>query len=406
MDDSTGTCNDFQPNCERPVSELLKLMEADAQLWNNLLYCTGGKLELSKCSFHILHFEFRPDGRPIASLDKYDNKIQLTDLETHTTVPIASKRAFDPHLTLGHLKSPTTQGKSALQNLLRKADRVSLLICTSPITRQGAYLAYQTVYLPTVRYTLPQSYFSRKTLDQAQCTSIHKLIAKCGYNRHTARALIYAPTAYAGGGFVPWYLLQGEGQIQQFIKHWRTDTLVSKTLRIAVSWLQWQAGWHRSVLEDTTSPILYLECRWLTSLRGFLQTIRGSLLLDQPFVQRRERQHDIYNKLTSILSGWLFSTWRRKSGRPSSGHYCPAGCLTCRNFPGKMIQMWRGIVTGEEKGERGRGKRGEILWRMLSGRVLWEEKISDALKLASNGFPFRMFVRNLVPFCCQELQTG
>jgi len=59
VDDSTGTCNDYQPMGECSLETLAERMQHDAQLWNDLLFCSGGRLELGKCSFHILHFQFK-----------------------------------------------------------------------------------------------------------------------------------------------------------------------------------------------------------------------------------------------------------------------------------------------------------------------------------------------------------
>jgi hypothetical protein len=162
VDDSTGTCNDFQPQSEAPLSELMQRMEYDAQLWSNILYCTGGKLELPKCSFHVLSFQFRPNGKPVPILDNYPNKIHITDMETQESIPILSKRPFETHKTLGHFKSPTSNQRQALHDIQTKAERLALLISMSPINRQGAALAYHTVYLPTIQYTLPQFSFPRR----------------------------------------------------------------------------------------------------------------------------------------------------------------------------------------------------------------------------------------------------
>jgi hypothetical protein len=120
VDDSTGTCNDFQPQVEAPLSELFKKMEYDAELWSNLLYCSGGKLELPKCSFHVLQFQFQANGQPVPTIEKYDNQIHVHDLDTLEKVPIPSKRAFEVHKTLGHFKSPASKPKIALQNIVEK----------------------------------------------------------------------------------------------------------------------------------------------------------------------------------------------------------------------------------------------------------------------------------------------
>jgi hypothetical protein len=82
VDDSTGTCNDFRPQEQAGTAEIAKRMQHDAQAWNDLLWCSGGKLELSKCSFHVLEFEFDADGTPHPIIPAPDYDILLQDAET------------------------------------------------------------------------------------------------------------------------------------------------------------------------------------------------------------------------------------------------------------------------------------------------------------------------------------
>jgi hypothetical protein len=53
VDDSTGQVNDFLSNEQPAPTTLLAKMQYDAQLWNNLLFTSGGDLELPKCSYHV-----------------------------------------------------------------------------------------------------------------------------------------------------------------------------------------------------------------------------------------------------------------------------------------------------------------------------------------------------------------
>jgi hypothetical protein len=46
------------------LTELLEKMKQDAQLWHDLLWCSGGKLELPKCRYHVMHHEFENSGIP------------------------------------------------------------------------------------------------------------------------------------------------------------------------------------------------------------------------------------------------------------------------------------------------------------------------------------------------------
>jgi hypothetical protein len=87
--------------------------------------------------------------------------------------------------------------------------------------------------------------------------------------------------------------IQGGGQILHFIKHWRTDTIISSTLRIDVAWCQWQAGTSTSILA-TLADILYLEARWIPSLREALRNFGAILVTDNEFVPCPERDDDKY----------------------------------------------------------------------------------------------------------------
>ena len=295
VDDSTGTCNDFQPQTQASTADIAKRMQQDAQAWNDLLWCSGGKLELSKCSFHVLEFEFDADGTPHPILPAPDYDILLQDAETDEAIKIKPKRADEPHKTLGHWKSPAEpKQRKQLQELLERAKNTMALIAISPLTRAGTVQAYNGIYVTTLKYVLPQCFFTDKQLDQTERKTIQPILARCGYNRNTATALRYTPTTYAGCGLTRWATLQGEGQIGLFLKHWRTTTMISHVLRIAISWSQWQAGIPKSILKDTTTPTPHLESRWMTSLRRFLAKINASIHLDHPKTVPDERDGDIY----------------------------------------------------------------------------------------------------------------
>jgi hypothetical protein len=87
------------------------------------------------------------------------------------------------------------------------------------------------------------------------------------------------------------------------IKHWRTDTLISMTLRIDLAWSQWRAGTAQPILEDITIPLLYLECRYLSSTRLFLRDLGGQIRVDETFTQSKERANDIFIMDFAISSG-------------------------------------------------------------------------------------------------------
>lgn len=180
-------------------------MEHAAQLWNDILFTSRGILELGKCSFHLLHFNFKPDGtpQPILNLPE-EYKIQIRHPITADTIPIPAKQINHAHKMLGHYKAPgNTRQKQQYQVLSAKAKDLSILLATVPTSRQGAFLLYHSIFVSVMRYVLPQSFFPLKRLHHLEHKSMPSIFAKCGYTRTTAQALLYAPGEYGGGGFIP-----------------------------------------------------------------------------------------------------------------------------------------------------------------------------------------------------------
>jgi hypothetical protein len=175
-------------------------MQHDAQLWHGLLWCSGGMLELPKCSYQFLYFDCKPDGTPIPQGDQVGPTLTIQSPNTEP-VDIPSKSVFNTHKTLGHYKAPAGQGTTQIRKLYDKQSTLSQWLASSPATTTQASSFYHTIYLPSI-YVLPQSFFSEKALDDAEKKSMPSIFKKNGYNRNTHRSLLYGPTDYVGGGFI------------------------------------------------------------------------------------------------------------------------------------------------------------------------------------------------------------
>jgi hypothetical protein len=44
--------------------DLASGLQTEAQTWERLLYLTGGQLELTKCLYYLMIFDFKPEGTP------------------------------------------------------------------------------------------------------------------------------------------------------------------------------------------------------------------------------------------------------------------------------------------------------------------------------------------------------
>lgn len=292
VDDTNSCINEWRPQHDVKYNTLYPKLQNDAQMWADLVFASGGKLELSKCSIHHLTFRFEADGTPQVCLDDTPS-ISLQDPQTKCSIELRTFNCHTPHKTLGHWKAPAGNSRTQLLHIQNKIKVVNLRIATSSLSRYGARLAYHAIVVASLRYVLPQCHFDQRELRRAEKTGMARLISKCGFSSKTPHALIYAPRAYGGGGFIHWDIIQGIGQIQLFLKHWRTDTDISNALRIDLAWCQWHSGLSRSILIDTATAI-HTEARWLPSLRQALNQFQAVIHTEPSFVVPPERHMDKY----------------------------------------------------------------------------------------------------------------
>jgi hypothetical protein len=155
-----------------------------------------------------------------------------------------------------------------------------------------SWFFYTAIYLKSLGYVLADCFFSEKDLAKVQMSALQAFLAKCGYNRNTHLATVFASIRYGGCGFTPLFLIQGEGQILAFLNNWCTDTDSSRLLRIAVSWTQLYLGTSFSFLQDMTTHLPHMPGLWLKSLRQFLARFDGSFELDHLFLPPTQRKND------------------------------------------------------------------------------------------------------------------
>ena len=103
VDDTTGY-HGQQPQWIRAqpsVDTVFQGLKKDAQIWERLLWTSGGLLELSKCRFYIMHWKFGTDGRgKLLSKAELDTpKLLLTEGQTGTLSEIQQLDLDDPFKT-------------------------------------------------------------------------------------------------------------------------------------------------------------------------------------------------------------------------------------------------------------------------------------------------------------------
>ena len=295
VDDSNGQTNRFETDeNERTWKLILQAAQKNAQLWTNLLHASGGALELSKCSFHLLRWSFSISGGPVLTVPDDLPDLVARDPQTSDEHRLPMLSPYTPHKTLGHYKEPNgSQVEQSKQLKILCADQVSFL-WKSPLNRTEAWYFYKACFLPSVTYPLANSHFSKASLQQTQRSAMSIIVAKCGFNRHSKREVLYGPIQLGGAAFHDLYDQQGIGQVTAFLRHWRTGRTIGTLLRNLVTWANYSVGTSVSLLEDVSTPLPHLEAKWLRSIRDYLHHVGAWIDLDDAGVAPIERENDDY----------------------------------------------------------------------------------------------------------------
>ena len=294
VDDSTSSVNDFLSNAQPQPEMLVARMQHDAQLWNDLLWSSGGALELPKCSYHYLHYDFTNNGSPILRPGRIGpNLVILTGDRTGQQV-IPPMSAYKAHKTLGHYKSPAGNEIKQIAILRKQSDLLALQAETASLTRREAWTFYFSMYLTSVGYPLQNCHIPWKVLDRIQRRAINVMLAKCGFNRNSHRSIVYGPALYNGAGFRHLHTVQGEGQVTSLLRNIRHGSNPDRMQRIAIAWCQLMAGTGTSILHDVDTRLPHLETKWIPAVRSFLQSIRARIELEEDYVPPTQRERDSY----------------------------------------------------------------------------------------------------------------
>jgi hypothetical protein len=123
VDDSNGQTNAFLESPQPDANTLISNLRKDAQLWSELLWASGGSLELTKCSFQILCWEFKPDGTPRIVTKPVQETVHIRGAD-HSVTEISQMDVTEEHKTLGTYQSFSGCQQRQMQVIKKKSAKV------------------------------------------------------------------------------------------------------------------------------------------------------------------------------------------------------------------------------------------------------------------------------------------
>jgi hypothetical protein len=144
-DNNCNSCEDAITH-EDHSAGIISRMRYDAQLWHNLLWSSGGALELTKCQYHLMDWDFTIAGAPILNTGTNDNHIHLIS-PVGNELRIKQLGCGTSYKTLGVFVEPLQHQSTEYKYLLSKAPLHTKLLATSSFKFRHAWIYYFSVFL-------------------------------------------------------------------------------------------------------------------------------------------------------------------------------------------------------------------------------------------------------------------
>jgi hypothetical protein len=189
---------------------LLEETAKAAQWWESLLYASGGKLELDKCFFYLIYWEFDGEGLPrLLQPEEFPMDVMITDSATNIPVNITAKSSLEAHKTLGAMECPSGDNSAEVTRLYGKAKGLGQRIATAGFSASEATLLCRTRVDPAMGYLWAVGTLSEQQANKIQGLVVHPLLQAMGFNSCTLLAVVYAPQELGGIGMRHFFSEQG-----------------------------------------------------------------------------------------------------------------------------------------------------------------------------------------------------
>ena len=268
-------------------------MEEAAQYWEQLLDATGGKLELPKCFYYILRWNFNKEGEAsLATKEEIPYEIKLTQSQSGEECTIEQKDCREAHKTLGSHVAPSLSSKKQYEIQRESAIKLSTRLGSQRFDCLDCRIAITGHINPRFGYVGPTSMYTPQEAANIQRPITHALLPMMCFNRHTPLPVVYAPIDAGGLGIPHFFSMQSATQVCLMTTHIRHRSPVGELLEMACHWFQKNIGTSFVALEDPNPSFPHAAGRWILSLREFLRQANGSIRIQDLHGVKLKRKND------------------------------------------------------------------------------------------------------------------
>jgi hypothetical protein len=271
--------------------DLIQRLQTDAQLWSNLLSSSGGILELTKCLYYIIDYEFDPTGNPKMMIPNHQ-PLQISTSPESTVQCIQMYEANAAHKTLGCYRALDGNETTQFNHLLDKSKDWARQLQSKYLSRQEAWMTYHIYFLPQVLYSLTTTNLTQQQCNIIQSPVVNAILPLLGFNRHTSRSIVFGPTRYGGIGLSDLYTEMYTRRIESVLTHTRdSNSAVGRLMKINLNLIQLLHGQSIPYLASNTE-IKYIQPTWFSGLHQFIVQHHMTIKIQDLWLPSKARLHD------------------------------------------------------------------------------------------------------------------
>jgi hypothetical protein len=222
--------------------------------------------------YYVLDLEARcpqlrspqPDDQTI-SLTMEDSQATLPTIIKHT-LPSTAIRILGIHLC------PNGDFSTHIQHMKQKADSYAKCLATSRITAAEMVTFLQTIYAPSMSYSLPALAVKETQLTSVQTKMMATALNKMGASRTTPTAIRHGPLELGGLNLMDLRTEVGISNIRFLRNAVYTDSEAGRLILLSLKFTQLESGLSEDLMASPCLPIPYVTKTWLMSVRRFAAT--------------------------------------------------------------------------------------------------------------------------------------
>jgi hypothetical protein len=262
-------------------------------------------MELDKCPCYLSIWNFQEDGYAyMMDPEELNKQIQVNDLQGNP-MDITILPSDKSQKLLGVMRNPIGNQQDEIERMRDKSNAIATKINLNAITTMQAKMAYESFYIPAMRYSLSITSINQMDFDLIQKRATLSFLATMGFNRHMPREVVYASSKYQGLGLKHLYDIQGTDSLRLLFQELNHQGTIREMILYLLEVIQMEAGIGRPILEENR-PLIYIEWGWIPSIRDFLLHINAQ-------VRNATREPHIFRKNDSyIMDSPLISGMTRK----------------------------------------------------------------------------------------------